>query len=220
MFELRLLSDKEKLDVISIRCINFKRETSLYLKDTTFDEMITKFVLNKILHHVGMSWIISTNKEMEYEINKTNHQDWLNKGHWYTTSICLKLHVGMFKTIIKHERIDRYNIMCSLVAHDKIQPAYKDDKSSIGDRSIPKNATTKALKALGDTLIFIDKWLTLFDKNYDARCEPHITDMKEMFKQIPQTMSKPITPKQNIQKLMTYGGGRWYMEFFLWHYFY
>ena len=58
MFELRLNYDEEKLDVISIRCINCKRETGLYLKNTTFDEMITKFVLNAILHHVGMSWII------------------------------------------------------------------------------------------------------------------------------------------------------------------
>ena len=46
--------------------------------------------------------------------------------------------------------------MCSLVAHDKIQPAYEDDESSIGDRSIPKNETTKALKYLGATLNFID----------------------------------------------------------------
>ena len=35
--------------------------------------------------------------------------------------------------------------MCSLVAHDKIQPNYKDDEISIGDRSIPKDAITIAL---------------------------------------------------------------------------
>ena len=44
--------------------------------------MITKFLLNAILHHVGMSWIISSNKEMKYEIEKNNHEDWLNKGPW------------------------------------------------------------------------------------------------------------------------------------------
>ena len=35
--------------------------------------------------------------------------------------------------------------MCSLVAHYKIQPAYEDDESSIGDRSVPKNTKTQAL---------------------------------------------------------------------------
>ena len=55
MFEL-CLNDKEgKLDVISIGCINCKIETGLFLKNNTFDEMITKFVLNAILYHVGMS---------------------------------------------------------------------------------------------------------------------------------------------------------------------
>ena len=78
MFELRLSYDEEKLDVISIRCIKCKRETGLFLKNTTFYEMITKFVLNAMLHLVGMSWIISSNKEMKYKIDENSHQDWLN----------------------------------------------------------------------------------------------------------------------------------------------
>ena len=61
-FELRLNYDREKLDAIYIRCINCKRETGIYLKNTTFDEMINKFVLNPILYYVGMSWIISSKK--------------------------------------------------------------------------------------------------------------------------------------------------------------
>ena len=36
--------------------------------------------------------------------------------------------------------------MCFLFAHDKIQPNYEDDESSIGDRSIHKDATTTSLK--------------------------------------------------------------------------
>ena len=35
MFELRLIGDKEKLDIIAIRCINYKKETGLYLQDST-----------------------------------------------------------------------------------------------------------------------------------------------------------------------------------------
>ena len=56
------------------------KKTGLFLKNTLFDEMITKFVLNAILHNVSMSWIISSNKEMKYEIDENDHQDWLKKG--------------------------------------------------------------------------------------------------------------------------------------------
>ena len=54
MFEFRLIGDIEKLDVIAIKCIHFKKETGLYLQNSTFEEMITKFVLNAIFHHVGL----------------------------------------------------------------------------------------------------------------------------------------------------------------------
>ena len=108
----------------------------------------------------------------------------------------------MFEDFITYARTDRYNLMCSLFANDKIQPDYEDDKISIGDRSIPKNATIKALKSLSATLNFIDILLKLFDKNYDARCIAYITATKYMFKRIPQTRSKPLTPRQKVQKFM------------------
>ena len=81
--------------------------------------MITKFVLNAILHHVGMSWIISSNDETKYEIDERNHQYWLNKGPWYNTEICSRLHGSLLEDFITHARTDRYNLMCALVAHDK-----------------------------------------------------------------------------------------------------
>ena len=86
--------------------------------------MITKCVLNAVLHHVGMSWIIISNNEMKYEIDKINHQDWLNKGPWYNTAICSRLHESMFEDSITNARTNRYNLMCSLVSHDKKQPYY------------------------------------------------------------------------------------------------
>ena len=99
---------------------------------------------------------------MKYDIDENNHHDWLNKGPWYNTSICLKLYGSIFEDFITHAVTYRYNLMCSLVTHDKIQQNYEDDESSIGDRSIPKDATTKSLKALGATLNFIDIWLKTF----------------------------------------------------------
>ena len=55
MFELSLSYKEGNLYVISIRCINCKTEAGLFLKNNKFDEMINKFVLNTILHHVDMS---------------------------------------------------------------------------------------------------------------------------------------------------------------------
>ena len=74
--------------------------------------------------------------------------------------------------------------MFSFVAHDKMQPNSEDDEISLGDRSITKDATTKALTALGATLNFIDIWLKLFLDNYSARCDAYANAMKDMFKQI------------------------------------
>ena len=89
------------------------------MKNTTFEEIVTKFVLNEIFYYVGMSWIISSNEEMKYEMDENNHQYFLNKGPWYNTSICLRLHGILFEDFITHAISDRYNLMCSLVAHDK-----------------------------------------------------------------------------------------------------
>ena len=80
--------------------------------------MISKFLLNKILHHVGMSWIICSNKEMKYEIDKSNHPYWLNKGLWYKTAICSRLPRNLFEDFITQARTNSCNLMCYLVAHD------------------------------------------------------------------------------------------------------
>ena len=78
--------------------------------------------------------------------------------------------------------------MCSLVAHDKMKPDYKDYESNIGDRPIPDDATPKSLEALGATINFIDIWHIYFLENYDARCVAYINYMKEMLKQIHLTI--------------------------------
>ena len=74
-------------------------------------------------------------------MNETNHQDWLNKGPWYNTSICSKLHGSMFENFITQARTYRYNLMCSLVSHDILQLDYNDDEISIVNRAIPDDAT-------------------------------------------------------------------------------
>ena len=78
MFEIRLSYGDKYLDTVSSKWINFKRETVLDPETSftwVYDEIITKFVLNAMLYHVVMSWIISSNQEIEYEINtRSNHR--------------------------------------------------------------------------------------------------------------------------------------------------
>ena len=100
-------------------------------------------MLNTILHHVGMSWIICSNEELLYGMDKINHPNWLNKGPWYNICIYLRFHGSLFEDFITHARTNRYNILCYLVAHDKEKPSYEDYESSIGDRLIPKHVTTE-----------------------------------------------------------------------------
>ena len=109
MFELRLSYKEGTLEVIYLRCVNILKKKKLFSENNsfTFDKMITKFVLNAIFHHVGTSWIIIHNKEMKYEMDKNNHQYWLNEGPRYNTSICLKLHGSMFEVLLQvQEQID------------------------------------------------------------------------------------------------------------------
>ena len=62
MFEIRLSFGDDDLEEKKLKCINLKKEKGLNaetgFKDF-YDEVITQFVLNVMLHHVGMSWIIS-----------------------------------------------------------------------------------------------------------------------------------------------------------------
>ena len=55
---------------------------------------------------------------MEYEIKP-----------WHNTSICSKLHRSKFEDFITQARTDRYDIMCYLVAHDRMEHDYKSMKA-------------------------------------------------------------------------------------------
>ena len=116
---------------------------------------------------------------MEYEINtKSNHLDWLNKGPWYNRNICSKLTGSRFEDFITQAITYRYNLMCYLVAHYRLQPYYEDDVRSIGDIKILNDAIIKTLEALGATFNFIDIWLKLLRENYCAQSASYINAMK------------------------------------------
>ena len=90
------------MESIFIKCSNCDRSTGLLLKVKTVKEIGTNFLLNTKLHHVGLSWIISSRKQMKYDIKENNLPDWLNKGPRYNTSKMLGL--NSFITIMKLDK--------------------------------------------------------------------------------------------------------------------
>ena len=74
-----------------------------------------------MLHYVGMSCIIETNQQLEYDIDKHN-QDWITGGPRYSTSICKKLNITVFDRYIRNAITDIYNLMCSIDAYEKQNP--------------------------------------------------------------------------------------------------
>ena len=63
VFEIRLSVGDVNLDEVSLKCINCKRTTGLKKKSGFVefnDKIITPFLMNSMLHHVGMSWMISS----------------------------------------------------------------------------------------------------------------------------------------------------------------
>ena len=58
----------------SIRCSNCGKETIIYVDNlnTTYQDTIKTFVLNTMLHRVGMLWIIETHEQLQYDMDKRN----------------------------------------------------------------------------------------------------------------------------------------------------
>ena len=71
-----------------------------------YKDIISSFVLNEVLRHVGMSWIIETHKQLKYDMDKHN-PDWITGGPWYNTYICKKLHGTVFEEYIRNSRTAR-----------------------------------------------------------------------------------------------------------------
>ena len=88
--------------------------------------------------------------------------------------------------------------MGSLVAHDRLQLDYKDEKIRIGDKEIPDDVKIKKLEELVATINFINIWLKLLHENFGSRYEAYINAMKFMFRKLPQTIKIALTLKKKF----------------------
>ena len=73
--------DENDVKIITIRCSNFVKQTGLSMDNmnSNYTDISTVFVLNKLLNHVGISWIIETHEKLKYEMNKHNPY-WITGG--------------------------------------------------------------------------------------------------------------------------------------------
>ena len=86
------------MKIKAISCSNCGKETEFSLDNmnTNYKDIVTVFVLNKLLNHVVMSWIIEAHEKLRYYMEK-HIPDWTTGGPWYNTSICKRIHVIVFK---------------------------------------------------------------------------------------------------------------------------
>ena len=70
--------EKSTAEKITRRCINCGKELNIDVDNlnTTYQDIITTFVLNKILYHVGMLWIIEIHEKLQYDMEKHN-SEWM-----------------------------------------------------------------------------------------------------------------------------------------------
>ena len=136
----------------------------MYLLETNYQEIITTFLFNKILHHVSMIWIIENNEDLKYDVEIQN-SDWITGGTWYNTYICKKLHGKIFDTFIINAITDRSDIMCSIDAYEREHQSSRCDDGSSGEGCpLPITSTTEALESLGATIDFIVCWLKALEQ--------------------------------------------------------
>ena len=66
--------EKNAVGKFSIRCSTCGKEAmiDIGIMNTTYQDIITLFVLNTMLKHVGMLWIIETHEQLQYDMDKHN----------------------------------------------------------------------------------------------------------------------------------------------------
>ena len=74
------------------------------LLKTNYQEIITTFVLNKMLHHVGMIWIIENHEQLQYDMDIQNSY-WMTGGPCYNTSIFKKLHGNCLRDLLSIQEL-------------------------------------------------------------------------------------------------------------------
>ena len=111
-----------------------------------------------VLHHVGLYWIIRLNQEPNFYL-QLHCTSWVINIPCYNTTICSQLQGLLFEDYVKTTRRERYNLMCSIEAHERKHKYVNDEASSGGGRPLPPNSTEDDLISSGLTFNLIESWL-------------------------------------------------------------
>ena len=103
----------------------------------------------------------------------------------------------MFEEFIINARNDRYNIICSIDAHEKDKLSYFYYVRSGGGNLLPSNSTTESLVSLIATINLIGCRLQDLEHNFLERCNMYFFAMRNMFQKIPVELPKPPVTKEN-----------------------
>ena len=87
--------------------------------------------------------------------------------------------------VFRNAITDRYNIMCSIDAHEKEHTSPCNDGSSGGGCPLPSNSITEALVFLGATIYVIGCWLKALEHNVIECCNVYVFKMNKLFQKIP-----------------------------------
>ena len=72
-----------------------------------------------------------------------HNPNWMTGGPWYNAYICKQLHETVFEYFVRNARTDRYNLVCSIDAHEKEHPSPFNDGNSDDGYTLPSNSTTE-----------------------------------------------------------------------------
>ena len=95
-----------------------------------------------------------------------------------------------FEDYITTGSIYRYNLICSIDAHDKIHPTENDDTSSGVARPLPDESFLDEILSLDLTLKFIESYIQSFKTNYLYRTTIYGESISELFLNILQKNDK------------------------------
>ena len=126
----------------------------------------------------------------------------MTSATWYNTSICKKLHGTVFEEFIRNARNDRYNLMCSIDAHEKQQPSSFDDGNGSGGNTLPSSSRTEALVSISAIIDLIYCWMQGLEYNLLERSNMYFENMKNIFQKIPVKLPKPPSHKEKRQSLL------------------
>ena len=109
--------DQNDVLIIGIRCSNCGKETGLSMDNmnTNYKDIVTLSVLNKLLHRIGMAWIIETHEQLKYDMGG-NNPGWITGSPWYNTYICKNYVEQCLKNLLEIQELTDI-IPCLILMH-------------------------------------------------------------------------------------------------------